>query len=94
MSLLKKFFRELRLLRCIRYVAFKKGEKHPCGYVFDDGVMRIVADDGITSVYYPNEHGERKMYYSYKNKEGQAIMYRGKWEKYFSELYRSTRNTA
>lgn len=94
MSRIMKQLKLLRIRSCARFVAKKCGRKIEDGYIYDDGSLRISFSKHMTTIFYPNEHNERKMVFSYSLTQHDSIYYEGKWLRDFANRYNSLKNTA
>lgn len=94
MSGIMKQLKLLRIRSCARYIARNCGKQLEDGYIYDDGKLRIAFSRHMTTIFYPNEHNERKMVFSYSLLQHDSIFYDGKWEHEFAKCYNSLKNTA
>lgn len=94
MSRIMKQLKLLRIRNCARFVAKRCGREINDGYIYDDGRLRISFTRYMTTIFYPNEHEERKMVFSYSLTQRYSIYYEGKWEHDFALRYNELKNTA
>lgn len=88
---LKKYFRILQIKKNARFIAVDMGCAEKNGWIYDDRKMRIVTDQFITDIYYPDEHGERRLVFSYCQDRNVRIYREGAWEFYFATCYNTAK---